>query len=107
MDIIALEDVCPYKNNYIYDLYLYDDEIEIGNKNSYICRLKFVKIEVEEMYKTKGFSNIGYAIVDKYNPKCGISQEELVGKVSDFILEEIPLLDVDKGNIDVILSLNK
>lgn len=108
MNLIGLEEIVPYGNLYEYKIFLYDDVIEIGNMDKYVCDLKFIKLEIDSIYKDRGMSNsIGYAIIENLNENIDISLWELEEKIRSFILEEIPLLDVEKRSINVIFSLKK
>lgn len=107
MNLIGLEEIVPYGNLYEYKVFLYDDVIEIGNMDKYVCDLKFIKLEVDTIYKDKGFNNIGYAVVENLNRDINISLEELEEKIRSLILEEVPLIDVEKRSINVIFSLKK
>ncbi len=108
MNFIGIEEIQVYKNKYQYKVFEYDDVIEIGNKEKYICDLTFIKLEIEDIYIEKGFEeNVAYAIVENLNEKANYSLEEINQKIKDFIINEIPLVKIDKGSINVVFSLKK
>ena len=100
MRFIGLEEINPYNNLYEYKLYRYDDKIELGNKDSFICNLKVIVLNIEEIYLEKGFDK-SKAIALLSNLNTDISVDELKKGITDFILEELLFLDIIGENIDI------
>ncbi|SHH03271.1 hypothetical protein [Tepidibacter thalassicus] len=108
MDFVGVEEIQPYENLYRYKIFKYDDIIEIGKNENYICDLKFIKLDINPIYKGKEIEeSIGYAIVENINKNIDISLNKIEEKIKKFIIREIPLINLDERSINVIFSLNK
>ncbi|OPJ56343.1 hypothetical protein [Alkalithermobacter paradoxus] len=98
MRFLGLEEIQPYKNLHQFKIFEYDDEIDLNNKEKYICDLKVIRMDINEMYIQKGFEeNIYCAII--YNLNKNIDLNELKEGIKAFILEEIPSTSTQSINI--------
>ena len=100
MRFIGLEEINPYKDFYKYKIYKYDDKIELGNKDNFICDLSLIVLNIEEIYLEKGFAK-SKAIATVKNINIGINIDEFKKGIVDFILEELSFLDISGENIDI------
>lgn len=108
MDFIGIEEIQPYENIYEYKLFKYDDVIELGNEEKFICDLKFIQLNINPVYKGKGIEEtVGYAVVENLCKNIKISRENIEKKIKNFIIQEIPLINMKETSINVIFGLNK
>jgi len=100
MRFIGLEEINPYKDIYDYKIFRYDDKIELGNSNSFICNLSVITLSTEEVFIQKGFPKSKVvAIISDFSDQ--IDLKELNEGIINFIQEELPLLDINEENIDI------
>ncbi|WFD11052.1 hypothetical protein [Tepidibacter hydrothermalis] len=108
MDFIGIEEIQPYENIYEYKIFEYDDVIELGNEEKFICDLKFIQLNINPVYKNKGIDEtVGYAVVENLCENVKISHQHIEEKIKKFIIQEIPLINIKESSINVIFSLNK
>jgi hypothetical protein len=102
MRFIGLEEINPYNDLYEYKIFKYDDKIELGNKDSFVCDLRLITLNIEEAYIEKNISNSKAIVtISNLNEDIDISKDELNNGLVYFILEELPLLDINQDNIDI------
>jgi hypothetical protein len=102
MRFIGLEEINPYNDLYEYKIFKYDDKIELGNKDSFVCDLRLIALNIEEAYIEKNISNSKAIVtISNLNEDIDISKDELNNGLVYFILEELPLLDINQDNIDI------
>ncbi|WP_024622075.1 hypothetical protein [Metaclostridioides mangenotii] len=103
MDLIGIENITPYKNQVEFSIYKFDDEINIGDKDSFVCDVKVVIMEVEDsLVERLGRETQALAIVEKYSEY--ISQNDFEDKLKKFIIEEVLITNLNKENIELIYS---
>ncbi|WP_099190689.1 hypothetical protein [Tepidibacter mesophilus] len=108
MDIIGIEEIQAYENIYQYKIFKYDDIIELGNEEKFICDLKFIQLNINPLYKDRGIDeSVGYAVVENLSENIEISHYSFEKKIKNFIMQEIPLINMKETSINVIFSLNK
>ncbi|CAH2214662.1 hypothetical protein [Tepidibacter aestuarii] len=108
MDFIGIEEIQPYENMYKYKIFEYDDVIELGNEEKFVCDLRFIKLDINSLYKNKGIDeSIGYAVVENLSKNIEIPHQNLEKKIKSFIMQEIPLINMKESSINVIFGLNK
>jgi hypothetical protein len=101
MDLIGIENITPYKNQVEFSIYKFDDEINIGDKENFVCDVKVVIMEVEDsLVERIGITTQALAIVENY----GDSQNDFEDKLKKFIVEEVLIADLNKENIELIYS---
>jgi hypothetical protein len=105
MRFIGLEEINPYNDLYEYKIFKYDDKIELGNKDNFICDLRVVALNIEEIYLEKGFAKSkAIAVVSNLNSNIDINIDEFKKSIVDFILEELLLVDINGENIDIAFT---
>jgi hypothetical protein len=108
MDFIGIEEIQPYENIHEYKIFKYDDIIELGNKEKFICDLKFIQLNINSLYKDKGIDeSIGYAVIENLSEDIKISRQNIEKKIKKFIMQEILLINMKESSINVIFGLNK
>ena len=103
MDLIGIENITPYKNQVEFSIYKFDDEINIGDKENFVCDVKVVIMEVEDsLVERLGITTQALAIVEN----CGEynNQNDFEDKLKKFIVEEVLIADLNKENIELIYS---
>ena len=53
MNLVVIEEITPYKDSFEFKLFKYDDKIELGNEDSFICDLKVIIQRIDEIYIDK------------------------------------------------------
>ncbi len=108
MDFIGIEEIQPYENIYEYKIYEYDDVIELGNEEKFICDIKFIQLNINPVYKDRGIDeSVGYIVVENLSKNIKMSSTNLEKKIKNFIMQEIPLINMKESSINVIFGLNK
>ncbi|GAA0221786.1 hypothetical protein [Metaclostridioides mangenotii] len=103
MDLIGIENITPYKNQVEFSIYKFDDEINIGDKENFVCDVKVVIMEVEDsLVERLGITTQALAIVENYGEYN--SQNDFEDKLNKFIVEEVLIADLNKENIELIYS---
>jgi|GEM_PF-1632992 len=103
MDLIGIENITPYKNQVEFSIYKFDDEINIGDKENFVCDIKVVIMEVEDsLVERLGITTQALAIVENYGEYN--NQNDFEDKLKKFIVEEVLIADLNKENIELIYS---
>lgn len=103
MDFIGIENITPYKNEVGYSIYKYDDEINIGDKDNFVCSIRVVILEVQDSLSNRlGKKVQALSIVEDYGQIDNIDDFET--KLKKYIIEEVLFVDLNKENIDVIYT---
>ena len=103
MDLIGIENITPYKNQVEFAIYKFDDEINIGDKENFVCDVKVVIMEVEDsLVERLGITTQALAIVENYGEYY--NQNDFEDKLKKFIVEEVLIADLNKENIELIYS---
>lgn len=78
MDFIGIEEIQPYENIYEYKIYEYDDVIELGNEEKFICDIKFIQLNINPVYKDRGIDeSVGYIVVENLSKNIKMSSTNL------------------------------
>ncbi|MDR0880345.1 MAG: hypothetical protein LBN09_06515 [Clostridioides sp.] len=73
----SLEKITEFKGVYEFDLYAYDDEINIGDDKSFICSLTVIAVELQEGFKARSGKSVkAIALVDKFTAQSLVNFEE-------------------------------
>ncbi len=101
MNLVGIENITPYEGVVEFKVYKYDDEIELGNKDLFVCDLKIVMIKINPAYVQRlGKSIDALALVTNLN--CNIEKSSIKEEIKDFILDEIYEENLEKENIDIM-----
>jgi len=98
MNLVGIEEITPYKDSFEFKLFKYDDKIELGNENSFICDLKVIIQKIDEVYIEKFKNSINVIAIVKNLNKIDISVDD----IKEFILDEILIDNLEEDNIDVM-----
>ncbi len=103
MKFSFVENIQPYENSWEYDLYEYDDEIQLGDIESHICTVRILMIKPHEIYAQKGIADkMFYVVVEKFE-KGKYQRQELKESIENFVKEEIIEFE-NKDQIVVLFS---
>lgn len=98
MNLVGIEEITPYKDSFEFKLFKYDDKIELGNENSFICDLKVIVEKIDDIYISKFNKSFNViALVKNLNNK-----DISVDDIKEFILDEILIDDLENNDIDVM-----
>ena len=98
MNLVGIEEITPYKDSFEFKLFKYDDKIELGNEDSFICDLKVIIQKIDEIYIEKFENSINVIAIVKNLNKIDISVDD----IKEFILDEILIDNLEEDNIDVM-----
>ena len=91
MDLVAVEEILPYKNTFSFNLYNYSEKIDLNKE--LVCNIKVIINELEEKYKDR-FEN--EAIVLVYGLKSSLDDE-----IKEIVLDELVEYNLKKENIEI------
>lgn len=101
MNLVGIENITPYQDVYEFKIYEYDYELDLNNKENFICDLKIIINRIEPIFKDKIDKHIEIlGLVKELNlniDKCIIKEE-----LKEFILNEIYEENLEKENIDIM-----
>ena len=98
MNLVGIEEITPYKDSFEFKLFKYDDKIELGNDNSFICDLKVIIERIDEIYRDKFEQSFKVIALIK-----NLTIEEIpIDDIKEFILDEVWIENLEKDNIDVM-----
>lgn len=98
MNLVGIEEITPYKDSFEFKLFKYDDKIELGYNNSFICNLKVIIERIDEIYIDKFEKNFKVIALVK-----NLTMDEItIDNIKEFILDEICIENLEKDNIDVM-----
>ncbi|HSQ88768.1 hypothetical protein [Romboutsia sp.] len=101
MNLVGIENITPYEGVVEFKVYRYDDEIDLGNKDLFVCDLKVVMVKVNPIYVEKiGKSIDVLALVTNLNSNA--KKVSIQNEIKEFILDEILEENLQKENIDVM-----
>lgn len=103
MKFSFVENIQPYENSWEYDLYEYDDEIQLGDSESHICTVRIIMIKPHEVYIRKGLTDKMFYVAVGDFEKCKYSKDELRKPIMDFVKDEIIQFE-NKDQIVVLFS---
>lgn len=98
MNLVGIEEITPYKDSFEFKLFKYDDKIELGNDNSFICDLKVIIERIDKIYRDKFEQSFKVIALIK-----NLTIEEIpIDDIKEFILDEVWIENLEKDNIDVM-----
>ena len=98
MNLVGIEEITPYKDSFEFKLFKYDDKIELGNDNSFICDLKVIVERIDEIYRDKFEQSFKVMALIR-----NLTIEEIsIDDIKEFILDEVWIENLEKDNIDVM-----
>lgn len=100
MNLVGIENITPYKNIFEFNVYKYEDEIDLGNKDLFVCELKVIPIDIEDVYVQRLNRSVEVLALIK-NLNQNLDKISILEEVKDFILEEIWIENLEKENIHI------
>lgn len=100
MNLVGIENITPYKNIFEFNVYKYDDEIDLGNKDLFVCELKVIPIDIEDVYVQRLNRSVEVLALIK-NLNQNLDKISILEEIKDFILEEIWIENLEKENIHI------
>lgn len=101
MNLVGIENITPYEGVFEFSLYKYEDEINLGDKESFVCDLRVILTKVQESYIQRiNKSVVALVLVENLNLKSDkLAIEE---SVKEFIFQEVYEENLTKENIEVM-----
>lgn len=101
MDLIGIEEITPHEGVAKFNIYKYSDEIDLGNKEQFVCNLKLIMLRINPIYADRMGKNADMlALVEDLNPS--IDKNNIKQYIEKFILDEIWEEDIKKDNIKMM-----
>lgn len=101
MNLVGIENINPYQDVYEFKVYEYDYELDLNNKENFICNLKVIVNRIESVFKDKIDKNIEIlALVKDLNLK--VDKISIKEEIKELILNEIWEENLEKENIDIM-----
>ncbi|GAA3657259.1 hypothetical protein [Asaccharospora irregularis] len=100
MNLVGIENITPYKNIFEFNVYKYEDEIDLGNKDLFVCELKVIPIDIEDVYVQRLNRSVEVLALIK-NLNQNLDKISILEEIKDFILEEIWIENLEKENIHI------
>lgn len=100
MNLVGIENITPYKNIFEFNVYKYEDEIDLGNKDLFVCELKVIPIDIEDVYVQRLNKSVEVLALIK-NLNQNLDKIYILEEIKDFILEEIWIENLEKENIHI------
>lgn len=100
MNLVGIENITPYKNIFEFNVYKYEDEINLGNKDLFVCELKVIPIDIEDVYVQRLNRSVEVLALIK-NLNQNLDKISILEEIKDFILEEIWIENLEKENIHI------
>lgn len=101
MNLVAIENITPYQDVYEFKVYEYDYELDLNNKDNFICNLKIIVNRVESVFKDKIDMDIEVlGLIKDLNLK--LDKISIKEEIKELILTEIWEENLEKENIDIM-----
>jgi hypothetical protein len=99
MNIVGIENITPYENVYEFDVYEYNDDINLNDKNLFVCNLKIILTKVQMQYRDRLNKSVqALALVSNLSK----NKKNLDEDIKELIFQEIYDEDLEKENIDIM-----
>lgn len=101
MNIVGIENITPYEGVYEFSVYEYKGDIDLSNKDMFVCDLKVILTKVQKTYIERLNKSIhAVALVSNLNTK--FNKNELKEGIEELIFQEIYDENLEKENIDIM-----
>lgn len=101
MNIVGIENITPYDGVYEFSVYQNEGEVDLGNKDMFICDLKAILTKVQAPYVERlGKSLNVLVLVSNYNLK--FDKTKIKEDIKELIYQEIYDENLEKENIDIM-----
>lgn len=101
MNIVGIENITPYEGVYEFNVYEYEGDIDLGNKDSFICDLKVILTKVQTPYIERINKSVqAIALVSNLNTK--FDKSKVKDGIEELIFQEICDENLEKENIDIM-----
>ncbi|MEG0842839.1 MAG: hypothetical protein RSB70_06965 [Clostridium sp.] len=101
MNLVGIDSITPYEGVYEFSVYKYDDKIDLGNKELFVCDLKIVLTKVKKQYIEKLNKSVNALCLVK-NVNLNIDKKNLKEELKEFIFQEVYEENLQKDNIDIM-----
>lgn len=101
MNLVGIESITPYEGVFEFSVYKYDDKIDLGNKELFVCDLKIILTKVQEVYVQKLNKKVqALALVSNLN--TNIKTTSIQEEIMELIFQEVYEENLEKENIDIM-----
>ncbi len=101
MNLVGIETILPYKDVYEFKVYKYDDEIDLCNKQLFVCDIKVIITRVDEMYSARMQETIEVLGLVSNIPS-DINKSSITDDLKDLILDEVWEEGIKQENIKLM-----
>ncbi len=99
MDFVLIEEIVLFENTYEFKVYKYNDEINLNNKEDFVCNLTVLINRVNSAFLSRTDEKV----------KATVLVKNLNGKFDDFtnsirscIYQEVDEIDLEIKNIEIL-----
>lgn len=101
MNIVGIENITPYEGVYEFSIYEYEGDIDLGNKELFVCDLKVILTKVQQPYIERLNKSVqAVALISRLNTK--VDKIQIQEDVKELIFQEIYDENLEKENIDIM-----
>ncbi|MGL6108149.1 hypothetical protein [Romboutsia sp.] len=101
MNLVGIENITPYQDVYEFKVYEYDYELDLNNKESFICNLKVIVNRVESVFKNRIDRDMQIlGLIKDLSSK--VDKVSIREEIKELILNEILEENLEKENIDIM-----
>lgn len=101
MNLIGIENIVPYDNALEFKVYKYDDKIDLGDKELFVCDLVIILNRINESYVNRLNRSVDILALVK-NLNENITKQSIKEDIKEFVFEEVIEENLQKENIDVM-----
>lgn len=112
MDFVLIEEISLFKYLYEFKVYEYNDEINLNDKNSFVCNIRVFISKVNPIFSNKTNQKLKATILvenlnENYYKKLNSNQNikiEFKEEIIENIYQEIEDIELEKENIEVLFT---
>jgi len=108
MDLVFIEEISLFEDVYEFKVYEYDSEINLNDKESFVCDLKIMINKVNENFISKVNQKLeAISLVKNLNNKYQSNKvkfEEIEKSLKEGIFQELEEIDLEKNDIEIVFT---
>ncbi|MFI3210001.1 MAG: hypothetical protein R3Y64_02950 [Peptostreptococcaceae bacterium] len=99
MDFVLIEEIVLFENTYEFKVYKYNDEINLNNKEDFVCNLTVLINRVNSAFLSRTDEKVkSTVLVKNLNGKF----DNFTNSIRNCIYQEIDEIDLEVKNIEIL-----
>lgn len=99
MDFVLIEEIVLFENTYEFKVYKYNDEINLNNKEDFVCNLTVLINRVNSAFLSRTDEKVkATVLVKNLNGKF----DNFTNSIRNCIYQEIDEIDLEVKNIEIL-----